>query len=68
VQVGTCYAPVRRFTKEPKPLFSRDLHVLGLPLTFALSQDPTLQFKLVTNAYEGIGTCWLSFFLEATSG
>jgi hypothetical protein len=31
---------------EPKPQFSRDLHVLGLPLTFALSQDQTLQLKL----------------------
>src|SRR5262249_19148314 len=26
--------------------FSCDLHVLGLPLTFALSQDQTLQLKL----------------------
>ena len=26
--------------------FSRDLHVLGAPLTFALSQDQTLQLKL----------------------
>src|SRR2546421_2561718 len=28
------------------PGFSRDLHVLGLPLTFALSQDQTLQLNL----------------------
>ena len=28
----------------PKP-FSLDLHVLGAPLTFVLSQDQTLQFK-----------------------
>src|SRR5438105_3839184 len=27
--------------------FSLDLHVLGLPLTFALSQDQTLQFNPV---------------------
>jgi hypothetical protein len=25
--------------------FSRDLHVLGAPLTFVLSQDQTLQFE-----------------------
>ena len=30
------------------PLFSCDLHVLGAPLTFALSQDQTLQFKTVS--------------------
>src|SRR5690606_3490811 len=28
--------------QEPKPLISFDLHVLGLPLAFILSQDQTL--------------------------
>jgi len=35
--------PCAAFT-GPKP-FSRDLHVLGAPLTFVLSQDQTLQFE-----------------------
>src|SRR5262245_24192131 len=43
-RLPTCYSPVRHFTGGPKPLFSCDLHVLGPPLTFALSQDQTLQF------------------------
>ena len=30
---------------SPRRAFSFDLHVLGPPLTFALSQDQTLQFK-----------------------
>src|SRR5436853_5110208 len=42
----TCYSPVRRFTREPKPLFSLDLHVLGTPPAFVLSQDQTLQLIL----------------------
>ena len=37
----TCYSPVRRFT-HPKA-FAHDLHALSTPLTFALSQDQTLQ-------------------------
>src|SRR5262245_3148056 len=41
-RLPTCYSPVRRFTQGPKPSFSLDLHVLGLPLTFALSQYQTL--------------------------
>src|SRR5215813_513465 len=41
-RLPTCYSPVRRFTRGPKPPFSLDLHVLSLPLTFALSQDQTL--------------------------
>src|SRR4030095_4101893 len=45
-RLPTCYAPVRHFTKGIAPLFSFDLHVLGPPLTFALSQDQTLQLKL----------------------
>src|SRR6478672_12194862 len=45
-RLPTCYAPVRHFTSRPKPTFSFDLHVLGPPLTFALSQDQTLQLNL----------------------
>ena len=44
-RLPTCYAPVRRCTQPPKGLFSLDLHVLSPPLTFALSQDQTLQLK-----------------------
>ena len=46
-RLSTCYSPVRRFTQEPKLPFSLDLHVLGLPLTFALSQDQTLHLYFV---------------------
>ena len=46
-RLPTCYSPVRRFTQEPKLPFSLDLHVLGLPLTFALSQDQTLHLYFV---------------------
>ena len=35
---------MRHFTREPKPPFSCDLHVLGTPPAFILSQDQTLQF------------------------
>ena len=42
----TCYSPVRRFTHGPKTAFTLDLHVLGLPPAFVLSQDQTLQFDL----------------------
>jgi hypothetical protein len=42
-KLPTCYAPVRHFTRGVAPSFSFDLHVLGPPLTFALSQDQTLQ-------------------------
>jgi hypothetical protein len=43
-RLATCYAPVRHFTQGPKSPISCDLHVLSPPLTFALSQDQTLQF------------------------
>ena len=39
-QVPTCYSAVRRSTKV-----ALDLHVLGAPLAFTLSQDQTLQKK-----------------------
>src|SRR5262245_9788317 len=44
-RLPTCYSPVRHFTRRPKPPFSCDLHVLGPPLTFALSQDQTLHLE-----------------------
>ena len=47
-RLPTCYAPVRRFTKAPKDLFSHDLHVLSTPPAFVLSQDQTLREKINT--------------------
>src|SRR5690606_5894761 len=43
VRLLTCYAPVRRSAQHPKALSSLDLHVLGTPPAFVLSQDQTLQ-------------------------
>ena len=48
-RLPTCYSPVRHCTHRPKPTFSFDLHVLGTPPAFVLSQDQTLQF----NWFEG---------------
>src|SRR5215471_231203 len=45
-RLPTWYSPVRRFTQGVAPLFSRDLHVLGTPPAFVLSQDQTLQLCL----------------------
>ena len=45
-RLPTHYSPVRRSTQGVAPSFSLDLHVLGAPLAFALSQDQTLHFKL----------------------
>jgi hypothetical protein len=45
-RLHTCYAPVRRSSAESKlSLLPLDLHVLGLPLAFILSQDQTLHCK-----------------------
>jgi hypothetical protein len=44
-RLPTCYSPVRHCTHRPKPTFSFDLHVLGTPPAFVLSQDQTLQFN-----------------------
>src|SRR5262249_33475411 len=44
-RLPTCYSPVRRFTQGVAPLFSLDLHVLGTPPAFVLSQDQTLQLR-----------------------
>ena len=41
--VPTRYSPVRRSPHTPKICFSLDLHVLGLPPAFVLSQDQTLK-------------------------
>ena len=41
------YAPFRRCTHRVAPVFSLDLHVLGTPPTFVLSQDQTLQSAFV---------------------
>ena len=41
---------MRHFTRGPKPPFSCDLHVLGTPPAFILSQDQTLQlFPMLTS-------------------
>jgi hypothetical protein len=47
-RLPTCYSPVRRFTCLPKETFSLDLHVLGTPPAFVLSQDQTLQYLLMS--------------------
>ncbi len=48
----TRYAPVRRSSARCKhPLLPLDLHVLGLPLAFILSQDQTLHRLIVYNLY-----------------
>ena len=50
-RLPTCYSPIRRsFHKRPSEDFSllpaHDLHVLGMPPAFVLSQDQTLQKSL----------------------
>ena len=42
----TCYSPVRRSLRA-ETLRSLDLHVLGAPPAFVLSQDQTLQLNLI---------------------
>ena len=44
-RLPTCYSPVRRCTRGVAPTFPHDLHVLGTPPAFVLSQDQTLQLK-----------------------
>ena len=46
-RLSTRYSPVRHFTHRPKPTFSYDLHVLGTPPAFVLSQDQTLKFLIL---------------------
>ena len=53
-QIPTCYSPVRHSSaprssrRNPSGPLPFDLHVLGLPPAFNLSQDQTLQFKIVS--------------------
>ena len=48
----TRYAPVRRSSADCKQsLLPLDLHVLGLPLAFILSQDQTLHRCIVKYVY-----------------
>ncbi len=49
-RLPTCSSPVRRSTRRPKPTFSLDLHVLSTPPAFILSQDQTLQLKILNAA------------------
>ena len=44
-RLPTRYSPVRHFTLPVARDFSFDLHVLGTPLAFVLSQDQTLQLN-----------------------
>ena len=45
-RLPTCYSPVRRWVLKGKPLKTPpDLHVLGTPPAFVLSQDQTLLKK-----------------------
>src|SRR5438128_11863014 len=53
-RLPTCYSPVRRFTQGVAPLFSRDLHVLGTPPAFVLSQDQTLQLSWSTPSHRAV--------------
>ena len=46
-RLPTRYSPVRH-CPQPEGRFSFDLHVLGTPPAFVLSQDQTLQFNLWT--------------------
>src|SRR5690606_14518249 len=50
VRLLTCYSPVRRSARHPKAPSSHDLHVLGTPPAFVLSQDQTLQRKFDTSS------------------
>jgi hypothetical protein len=43
-RLHTRYAPVRR-SQDPEGSLPLDLHVLGLPLAFILSQDQTLHSR-----------------------
>ena len=44
-RLSTRYSPVRHFTRPANRAFSCDLHVLGMPPAFILSQDQTLQLN-----------------------
>ena len=72
----TRYAPVRH-SQSPEGLIPSDLHVLGLPLAFILSQDqtlhciivvlfffPVLGFRCCFQVYLACFLCWLQTFKE----
>ena len=48
-RLPTCYSPVRR-SSTPEGAFPLDLHVLGTPPAFVLSQDQTLREQVVKTA------------------
>ena len=48
-RLPTCYSPVRRCTHPLAGTFSLDLHVLGTPPAFVLSQDQTLRDILLSH-------------------
>jgi hypothetical protein len=52
----TRYAPVRRSPAAEAPL-PLDLHVLGLPLAFILSQDQTLHCIWISNSKMSLNYC-----------
>ncbi len=64
------YSPVRHSTatsslrRDHSVLFPFDLHVLGMPPAFNLSQDQTLQFKsfLISNPKPKLRTFHLSTY------
>src|SRR5690625_7507069 len=68
-RLPTCYSPIRRsFHKRPSEDFSllpaHDLHVLGMPPAFVLSQDQTLQ-KSLTYKQRGCLYGFLSFMFRS---
>jgi hypothetical protein len=48
-RLPTCYSPVRR-SSTPEGAFPLDLHVLGTPPAFVLSQDQTLREQVAKTA------------------
>ena len=68
---STCYSPVRHYLPEGRPF---DLHVLGTPPAFVLSQDQTLQTEIWGSSHHIlhityelpfiIGLKELTFFLD----
>ena len=64
-RLSTCYAPVRHCTRVAP--FSCDLHVLSVPLTFALSQDQTLQLKTVERSVQRLTPDPVSLSTQTTS-
>jgi hypothetical protein len=46
------YSPVCYSTHSPKRVFPFNLHVLGTPPAFTLSQDQTLQFDFILVSFD----------------